>query len=198
MNSEKTPPGRELEGPVKQTAGGVQSEHAKTAKPFYRRRLPHFQSDGRPVLVTFATYHRWELPARAREIVLKHCLHDHGREIELYCAVVMPDHVHLLLRLLEDEHGVLFGLVEIVGAIKSVSSRAIAKTLGRHEPVWQDESHDHVLRRNEDLEEVAEYICNNPVRKGLCSSFDEYPYLWRQWVDESSDGKPANDGSSRH
>ena len=144
------------------------------------------------LFVTFSTFRYWILPPEAREIALRHCVHDNGRKMELYCAVVMPDHVHLLYRLLTDANGNLYGLTEIVGTIKSVSAHVIAKALGRTEHVWLRESYDHVLRRNEGPAETADYICHNPVRKGLCRSCDEYPYLWRSWVD---DEKNAGEGA---
>jgi len=43
--------------------------------------------------------------------------------------------------------------------------------------VWQDGFHDHALRREEDLKEVARYIIANPVRAGLVTRVGDYP-LW--------------------
>ncbi len=139
-------------------------------------------------MVTFASYRRWYLPVEARKIILGHCLHENGRKFELLCAVVMTDHVHLLYRPLADARGNFFGIPEIVGAIKSVSAHEIVKSLDHKGPVWQAESHDHVLRQSEDVGDVANYICNNPVRKGLCKSWEEYPFLWREWVDGRAGG----------
>jgi hypothetical protein len=35
-----------------------------------------------------------------------------------------------------------------------------------------------VLRSSEKLDEKAQYILNNPVRKGIACSPAEYPWLW--------------------
>lgn len=85
---------------------------------------------------------------------------------------------------LEDSEGKRYTKTEIIGAIKSVSSHTINKAHGRKGQVWQSESFDHVLRQDESAQSKALYICDNPVRKGLCASSDEYPYLWRTWIDD--------------
>jgi putative transposase len=64
---------------------------------FYRRNLPHLQRDSTPHFMTFVTKFRWPLTPEARDIVLRSCCHDHRRKYELYVAVVMPDHAHLIL-----------------------------------------------------------------------------------------------------
>lgn len=46
----------------------------------------------------------------------------------------------------------------------------------RGQPLWQRSFYDHVLRGEEDMEEVAEYIWNNPVRAGLAEEREEYPF----------------------
>ncbi len=103
---------------------------------FYRRNLPHLQRDFKPHFVTFVTKFRWILPDWARDIALSSCCHDHREKYELYVAVVMPDHVHLILTPLVDERlREIFSLMKIMQAIKGASGRAINLRLGRHEPV---------------------------------------------------------------
>ena len=75
----------------------------KVRKYDYRRNLPHIERSGREHFITFDTYLRWELPPAARDITLKHCLHDNGSKMRLHIAVVMPDHVHMIFMPLEDE-----------------------------------------------------------------------------------------------
>jgi hypothetical protein len=55
--------------------------------------------------------------------------------------------------------------------------------MNRFGPLWQDESFDRVLRSDEDVRKKADYICANPVRAGLVSSEDQYPWIWREWVE---------------
>lgn len=95
----------------------------------------------------------------------------------------MPDHVHLLLTASTDEHGETYGIAQIMQAIKGASAHAVNHALGRKGRVWQPESFDHVLRSDESIRQKADYVCANPVRAGLVSTEDEYPWLWREWVE---------------
>jgi len=86
------------------------------AKYRYRRRLPHLQKADATLFVTFCIGGRLVLPQQARDLVLEHCLREGGLQplagegaratprIHLYAAVVMPDHVHLLLSPLRNEN----------------------------------------------------------------------------------------------
>jgi REP element-mobilizing transposase RayT len=156
---------------------------AKPAKGYYRRNLPHIQQEDKSIFITFSTYKRWELPESARDLVIKHCLHDHGNKLLVHGIVVMPDHVHIVISPLKDSNGEIYGLSEIMRGIKGASAHSINKTIKRQGHVWQDESFDRVLRSDEKIIEKVEYICQNPVRKGLVKRVDDYPWLWREWVE---------------
>ena len=144
----------------------------------YRRRLPHYQKADRAVFVTFCAGRYPPLPESVRDIVLRHCLHDHGVKARVHAAVVMPDHVHLLLTPLRDAGGNPYSLVEILQAIKGASAHSVNRSLRRSGPVWQEESFDHVLRSSESFEEKLEYIRQNPVRRGLVTRPEDYRWLW--------------------
>ena len=144
----------------------------------YRRKMPHYQKAGRSVFITFCKGNRDPFSPQARDVVLRHCLHDHGKRYELHTAVVMPDHVHLLLMPLRDEKGWPYGLPAILKALKGASARSINVLLASSGPVWQEESFDHVPRSQESFDEKLEYIRQNPVRRGLVTRPEEYPWLW--------------------
>src|SRR3546814_2560821 len=57
--------------------------------------------------------------------------------------VLMPDHAHWLLQLGESA-----GLIATVSRLKSASSRAANKTLGRNGHLWSSAFHDRALRRD--------------------------------------------------
>jgi REP element-mobilizing transposase RayT len=156
---------------------------AKPAKESYRRRLPHIQREGKTLFITFSTYRRRILPESVRHLVIEHCLRDHENKYYLHGVVVMPDHVHMIITPLSDEQGGTYGLAEIMQGIKGASARSINKALGREGKVWQREYFDRILRSHEHAEAKVEYICQNPVRKGLVKRVDDYPWLWRIWVE---------------
>ena len=99
----------------------------------------------------------------------------HGWAVGRY--VVMPDHVHFFCR---PELGAK-PLSEFVGFWKSYTSRRIrALGLPRSTPaattLWQREFFDHVLRSSESYSEKWNYVRDNPVRAGLVSAADDWPY----------------------
>ena len=144
----------------------------------YRRMLPHYQKPARPLFVTFCKLTREPFQPEARDIILQCCLRGHDNRFHLHAAVVMPDHVHLLLTPLQDEEGWPYGSPSILKLIKGASARHINKLLGTSGPVWQEESFDHVLRSQECLKEKLEYIRQNPVRRGLVNNPEDYRWLW--------------------
>lgn len=158
--------------PARAGRAGLGSIHMS----FYRRNLPHYQRDDKFHFVTFATYERGVLPPFLRTFVLRSCLHDHEKKYELGAAVIMPDHVHMVLRPLVF-NGETIALERITQAIKSSSAHAINRSLNRKGPVWQDESFDHVIRRGHLYQKIA-YVLDNPVRKGLAAYWREYRWHW--------------------
>ena len=156
---------------------------AKPAKGIYRRNLPHVQPEDRTLFITFCTYRRWKLPEAARTTVLEHCLAEHGVKVHVHGVVVMPDHVHMVATPLRDVNGRIYGLAEILGGIKGASAHCVNRKLQRKGSVWQAESFDHVLRSHEGVRQKVEYICGNPLRRGLAKHVDEYAWLWREWVE---------------
>ncbi len=149
------------------------------ANPYsYRRRLPHIQKAGKALFISFRKLNHESLSEAARDLILQHCLHDHGKRYALHAAVVMPEHVHLLLTPLKNADGWPFELRFIMKLIKGVSARNVNKLLGTEGPVWQEESFDHLLRSHESLLQKAEYIRQNPVRRGLVQAPEQYRWLW--------------------
>jgi REP element-mobilizing transposase RayT len=158
---------------------------AKPAKSSYRRNLPHIHGPGRTLFVTFSTWQKLALIPEARGLVLLHCLHDNGTKLAMHAVVVMPDHVHLLFTPLTDNEGTHFGIAEIMSGIKGASAHSVNRLLGRRGRLWNVESYDHVVRLNKGVRDTAAYICRNPVRAGLVAAEDDYPRLWREWVEGS-------------
>ena len=162
----------------------------------YRRRLPHYQPDFKIFFITFCTYRRWELPGRARQIVLDVFLHGDGKLFELLALVVMPDPVHVALNPLGDTDRKV-SLPEILQAIKSTSSHRINKEIGHRGTVWQQESFDRALRREEHLAGKIEYMLLNPVRAGLVCDPMPYPWMWRKtqdWKEIALGGSSGSQG----
>ncbi|HUE93216.1 REP-associated tyrosine transposase [Pseudomonas sp.] len=91
--------------------------------------------------------------------------------------VLMPDHAHWLLQLGEADN-----LGDVIGRLKSASSRHTNRTLNRMGSLWSKAFHDHALREEDDLQAVARYIVANPLRAGLVKRIGDYPFWNAIWL----------------
>ncbi len=76
--------------------------------------------------------------------------------------VVMPNHVHVLVRPLGE-----YTLSQILHSWKSFTAKQINDAFGRGSKVWQDESFDSIVRDEAALEKFTTYIQENPVKANL-------------------------------
>ena len=132
---------------------------------------------------TFRTHENLILPESVRSAVLAHCLHDNHLKYYVHTAIVMPDHVHIIISPLRDASGMGYGFAEIMSGIKGASAHTVNKLLKRKGHVWQDESFDHILRSDEEVSKKCKYVAENPIRKNIVANPDDYPWLWRDWLD---------------
>jgi len=89
-----------------------------------------------------------------------------------YAYVVMPDHLHWLFQLLPRN-----SLSSVVRRVKGRSAYRLNQFVGRTGAIWQPGFHDRLIRAEESLEVVDNYVIHNPVRAGIVTAVDEYP-LW--------------------
>jgi REP element-mobilizing transposase RayT len=93
-------------------------------------------------------------------------------EVTMFAHCIMPDHVHLLLKL-NEEYGK--SLPNWIAAFKKYNSR-ILSMMHNIKPLWQANYYEHIVRKDESLKNIAEYIANNPVRKNLVPQWQEYQF----------------------
>lgn len=79
--------------------------------------------------------------------------------IDQYC--IMPDHIHLLLRLRSDLDGRMISAPTVSTVVGSMK-RWVSKQIGK--PIWQKSFYDHGIRNRQDYDEIWEYIENNPMK----------------------------------
>lgn len=91
-----------------------------------RRHLPHLQKSGRAYFVTAVTFGREVLPPSARTIILDVVVREDELSCLLHCAVVMPDHAHLILT--PDD---AWTLPRIMQRVKGTSSHFVNEALAR-------------------------------------------------------------------
>jgi REP element-mobilizing transposase RayT len=102
----------------------------------------------------------------------------------VYAYCLMPDHLHFLCRPLEPIQGMVNGgargelpesVLDHVARFKSFTTHR-AWRCGIVGPLWQRSSYDVItdeIRREEDM---AQYILENPVRKGLVTTWMDWQY----------------------
>jgi len=83
----------------------------------------------------------------------------------------MPDHLHWLMQL-----AVAASLPKVVGSVKAVTAHKLGQ------PIWQGGFHDHAMRYEDDVMEVARYIVANPLRAGLVEQLADYPHWDAVWL----------------
>lgn len=104
----------------------------------------------------------------------------HFKNVELDAFIVMPNHVHGIIIITNDIHvgagfprpynknisgGVKHTLGQIVAYFKYQSSKRINSIRGTPGmPVWQRNYYEHIIRNERDLDEIRQYIINNPLK----------------------------------
>lgn len=83
----------------------------------------------------------------------------------------MPDHIHLFVTFTQD--GV--SLSDWVKSLKNTLSKSW-RTNGIAAPHWQKGFFDHILRTADSCQQKWNYAAANPVRAGLASSLEAWPY----------------------
>lgn len=100
---------------------------------------------------------------------------------DLLAWIVMPNHVHVLIRPRED-----WSLGRIVGDWKKHSAREINRKMERTGRLWFREYFDRFQRDPGHRERSISYIERNPVKAGLCETATEW--RWSSARFRSSDG----------
>ena len=102
----------------------------------------------------------------------------------LFCYCLMPDHLHFLCRPTRESVPLVNGgsrgevpegVLEHVARFKSFTTNNAWK-LGRTGLLWQRSSYDRVFDMERPFQQVARYVLDNPVRRGLAESWEKWPY----------------------
>ena len=85
-------------------------------------------------------------------------IESHFPSVKVEHFVVMPNHVHAILILQEQN----VSLSVVIGQYKAYVTKAIRKYLPDYH-VWQSSFHDHVIRNQKSYEQIWLYIDANPI-----------------------------------
>lgn len=123
--------------------------------------------------ITFCTFDRRPVLANDEfhNLFAAQMKHKSAKGIACGEYVIMPDHIHLFLRI--NPHRYQLG--KTVGFIKQALSKPL-RAAGIEQPHWQPGFFDHLLRSAESYSAKWEYVQQNPVRAGLVNRADEWKY----------------------
>jgi putative transposase len=111
--------------------------------------------------------HRLFTDAAAASLVISTLqFYRHRGDIRLYGFVVMPDHVHLLIRL-----GEQVTLSKFMNGFKSYVGHELHQG-----PIWQPGLWSEHIAGHEFLKQKLTYIHHNPVRAELVERPEDYPF----------------------
>jgi adenine-specific DNA-methyltransferase len=105
------------------------------------------------------------------EIVANAIKYFDGKRYELDEWVVMPNHVHVLVKPFEN-----YSISDITHSWKSFSANEINKNINSSGQLWMHESYDHIVRNEKAFRAIKNYIKQNPQKAGIvpkASSFQK-------------------------
>ena len=164
----------------------------------HRKLVKHYDEPGQAHELTFSCYQRLPLLKDPRRCMLlseavDRAITNHG--FELIAFVYMPEHVHLIVFPIEPDARI----ARLLFAIKRPFSTRVKELMLRtDEPIvhrltirerpgktvfrfWQEGGgYDRNVKSVDTLQKTIEYVHNNPVRRGLCDSPDEWK--WSSWA----------------
>jgi putative transposase len=150
------------------------------------KNTPHrldqiFQKYDTPLyFVTFNTLHRKSLLARQEVfdsfIAYARKNEPAGRAVGRF--VIMPDHIHLFVRIGHDSR-----LNDFIRLLKQTLTKEL-KSIGVKGDIWQPGFFDHLLRHSDSYHEKWNYVRENPMRAGLVEKSEDWSWQGEiVWID---------------
>ncbi len=102
-------------------------------------------------------------------------LHENNN-VQSLAWVIMPEHCHWLFELRN------IGLAKCMLKFKSRSAITLNRHLQRNGRIWQPGYYERAMRDENEITQAAQYIINNPVRRGLVNNIHDYPLWDTIWV----------------
>ena len=147
---------------------------------FNNLRKGRYSEKGRIYFVTMVTQKRTSHFLNfylARKAIQQIGLLHYEEKLYSYAWVIMPDHIHWLFQLGENQ-----SLSKVVNLFKGRTARILNKGIERKGKFWQSAYYDHAVRKEENIKQIARYIVANPLRAGLVERIESYPHWDAVWL----------------
>lgn len=109
--------------------------------------------------------------SRFSEMMSNSLLHFQDQHHFTSCFVVMPNHIHAVIRPMPG-----FELEDCLKRVKRYVSRQVNKALDQEGALWEEESYDRIIRDEEHLWNVVQYLGRNPGKAGIPIA------RWVRWI----------------
>jgi REP element-mobilizing transposase RayT len=137
-----------------------QGEHADIV---FRRRVEEWLDAGHGSCVLNQ--------AECAELVVNAWKHFDGVRYHLHAWMVMPNHVHLIVQMLEGH-----ALSEAVESWKRFTATRINRLLGRKGNFWLEDYWDRYVRDETHYQNAVAYVHENPVKAGLVEKTEDWAW----------------------
>lgn len=118
----------------------------------------------------------WLKNPEIAQLVVDALKHFGSKRYNLHAWCVMPNHVHVVFTVISTGQESESELVHILHSWKSYTAHQANKILSRMGEFWQGEYYDHLIRCDEDFGHSVDYTFENPVKAGLCTHWEEWPW----------------------
>lgn len=103
------------------------------------------------------------------------------RPFTIDAAVVLPDHLHFIWTLPENDsdYSTRWRLIKTAFTKQCVDKFSVQNANRKNknqQEIWQHRSWEHCLRDELDFERHFDYIHYNPIKHGLVQNLSDYPY----------------------
>lgn len=124
--------------------------------------------------------HHLSDPALA-QVVAEGLHYRDGRVYRLDAFSIMSNHVHMVFAPLVEKVDlegtpINYKLSKIMQSLKRHTGRECNVLLGQQGRFWQPENYDHVIRDKKEWIQAMEYVLHNPVKAGLVSEWQDWPF----------------------
>ena len=150
-----------------------------------RKTRKRFEGTCESRFLTFSCYDRQNLLGHSeiRDAFVERLRYVHGQvEIDLYSWVVMPNHVHLIVRPLSEDVTVSAYLHLLKRTFAYRQLKTLRDQGNDLAQFWQaGGGYERNLWSQEEFEEKRDYIHENPVRMGLVTSAEDWRWSSMGW-----------------
>ncbi|MCL4551611.1 MAG: transposase [Bacteroidetes bacterium] len=172
---------------------GIQNQKEKRER--YRDYQTSYFEKFDSILGNYKNSVSWLKQTQVAEKVKETIHYYDGKAYDLIAYTIMPNHVHMVFAPIEENVGRFsesptsgrngvstYIVAKILQDLKKYTAVKCNKILNRSGAFWQHESYDHVVRDEDELSRIIEYVLNNPVKAGLVDKWNDWKWSYCKFL----------------